>query len=249
METFDQAQAEIFREITSDDSEVRGEYLKNFEGAAKRFAVSMAKAFMKWRNLANDVKGDERRAYVSALVYVAITLHVLSTKDFLAGQPVAAGNLSRQVLECIALAFLCSSKELDILKRFMEDKYSSNYAIRDVLRYHEKLSLKGDALEAMKSSQDFYHEYSHITKMTIAEAMSFSQEGGLYVGASFDDGKLDAYEKEINLRVSLADVFPNFVDGVSVNVAQWRWRYAPPPTCPNRNNRWLRWCCVHEVCR
>lgn len=221
METVDQAQTAIFREITSDDSEVRGEYLKNFEGAAKRFAGSMAKAFMKWRNLANDVKGDERRAYVSALVYVAMTLHVLSMKDFLAGQPVAAGNLSRQVLECIALALLCSGKEGDELKRFIEDKYSSKNAIRDVLRHHKKLSVNSDALEVMKKSQDFYHKYSHVTKMTIAEAMSFSQKGGLYVGASFDDGKLDAYQKEINLRVSLADVFPNFVDGVSANVAKW----------------------------
>ncbi len=221
METFDQAEAAILREITSDDSEVRGEYLKHFEGAAKGFAVSMAKAFVKWRDFNNELKGDERRAYVSALVYVAITLHVLSMKTFLAGQPVAAGNLSRQVLECIALAFLCSGKKLDVLKRFMEDKYSSNDALRDVLRHHKKLSLKGDALEVMKRSQDFYHKYSHVTKMTIAAAMSFSQKRGLYVGASFDDGKLDAYKKENNLRVSLADVFPNFVDGVSANVEKW----------------------------
>lgn len=221
METLDQAQAAIFREITSDDSEVRGEYLKHFEGAAKGFAVSMAEAFMKWHDFDNDVKGDGRRAYVSALVYVAITLHVSSMKGFLAGQTVAAGNLSRQVLECIALAFLCSGKELNVLKRFMEDKYSSKKAIHDVLQHYRKLSLKGDALEVMKKSQDFYHKYSHVTKMTLAAATSFSQKGGLYVGASFDDGKLDAYKKEINLRVSLANVFPNFVDGVSANVAKW----------------------------
>lgn len=158
METLDQTQAAILREITSDDSEIREEYLKHFEEAAKGFAVSMAKAFMKWRDFDNNVKGDKRRAYVSALVYVAITLHVLSMKDFIAGQSVAAGNLSRQVLECIALAFLCSGKELDVLKRFMEDKYSSNDAIRDVRRHHKKLSLKGDALEKMKRSQDFYHK-------------------------------------------------------------------------------------------
>ncbi len=221
METVDQAQATIFREITTDDSEVRGEYLKHFEGAAKGFSVSMAKAFVKWREFDNEIKGNEGRAHVSALVYVAITLHVLSMKMCLAGQTAAAGNLFRQVLEGIALALLCSGKELDVLKRFMKDKYSSNDAIRDVLKHHKKLSLKGDALQVMKSSQDFYHNYSHVTKMTIAMAMSFSQKGGLYVGASFDHGKLDAYKKEVNLRVSLADAFPNFVDGVSANIAKW----------------------------
>jgi hypothetical protein len=221
METVDQAQATIFREITTDDSEVRGEYLKHFEGAANGFSVSMAKAFVKWRDFNNEIKGNEGRAHVSALVYVAITLHVLSMKNFLAGQPVAAGNLFRQVLECVALALLCSGKEVGVLKRFMEDEYSSRHAIRDVLRHHKELSLKGDALEVMKKSQNFYHNYSHVTKMTLAAAMSFSQKGGLYVGASFDDGKLDKYKKEINLRVSLAEVFPNFVDGVSVNVSKW----------------------------
>ena len=221
METFDQAQAEIYREITSDDVEVRGEYLKHFEGAAKGFAVSMAKAFLKWRDFDSKLKEDERRAHVSALVYVAITLHVSSMQVFLAGQTVASGNLFRQVLECIALAFLCSGKELNVLKRFMEDKYSSKKAIHDLLQHHKKLSLKGDALEVMRKSQDFYHKYSHVTKMTLAAATSFSQKGELYLGASFDDGKLDAYKKEVNLRVSLAAAFPNFVDGVSVNVAKW----------------------------
>jgi len=221
METVDQARETIFKELTSDDSEVRGEYLKHFESSAKRFAQSMAHAFIKWRDLDNEVKGDEKRAHVSGLVYIAITLHVLSMKVFLTGQTVAAGNLFRQVLESIALALLCSGKDLDILRRFMEDKYSSNDAIRDVLRHYHKLSLQGDALEVMKKSQDFYHKYSHVTKMTIAAAISFSQKGGLYVGASFDDGKLGAYKKEIDGRVSLAKVFPNFVDGVASNVASW----------------------------
>jgi hypothetical protein len=49
---------------------------------------------------------------------------------------------------------------LDVLKRFMENKYSSNDAVRDVLRHGEMLSLKADALEVLKQSQDFYHNSS-----------------------------------------------------------------------------------------
>ena len=150
METLEQARDTIIKELTSDDSEVRGEYLKHFEADAKRFADSMAQAFIKWREFDNSIKDDEKRAHVSALVYIAITLNVLSMKVFLAGQTIAAGNLFRQVLESIALALLCSGKELDVLKRFMEDHYSSNDAVRDVLRHYEKLSLKGDALEVLK---------------------------------------------------------------------------------------------------
>lgn len=184
MESIEEARTTILKELTSDDSEVRAEYLKLFEGHAKTFADSMAQAFVKWRSFDNDVKGNDKRAHVSALVYTAITLHVLSFKLFLSGHTVAAGNLFRQVLESIALALLCSGKDLDVLVRFMENKYSSNDAVRDVMRHYEKLSLKGDALDALKKSQEFYHKYSHVTKMTLAVGMSFSQKGGLYVGAS-----------------------------------------------------------------
>ena len=221
METVEQARETILKELTSDDSEVRSDYLKLFESDAKTFADAMAQAFMKWRTFDNEVKGNEKRAHVSALVYTAITLHILSLKLFLSGQTVAAGNLFRQVIESIALALLCSGKDLDVLKRFMEEKYSSMAAVRDVLRHDKKLSLKGDALEALKNSQEFYHKYSHVTKMTIATGMSFSQKGGLYVGASYDKGKVEAYTKEVKGRLSLAKVFPNFIDGVAANVAKW----------------------------
>ena len=129
METVEQARETILKELTSDDSEVRSDYLKLFEADAKAFADAMAQAFMKWRTFDNEVKDDERRVHVSALVYTAITLHILSLKLFLAGQTVAAGNLFRQVIESIALALLCSGKDLDVLKRFMEDKYSSTVTL------------------------------------------------------------------------------------------------------------------------
>jgi len=61
---------------------------------------------------------------------------------------------------------------------------------------------------------------SHPTPLTIATIMSFS-EGGAYVGASFDKEKIEGYKKEVNGRVGLARVFPNFVDGVMANVAKW----------------------------
>jgi len=221
METEEEAKETIFKELMFDDSEVRDDYLALFEADTRTFADFMAQAFVRWRSFNNEVKGDDRKAHVSALVYSAVTLHILSLKLFLSGHTVAAGNLLRQVIESIALALLCSGKDLDVLVRFMEDKYSSTVAVRDVLRHAKKLSLKGDALEALKNSQEFYHKYSHVTKMTIAIGMSFSEKGELYVGASFDKGKVEAYTREVKGRVSLAEVFSNFVEGVAANVAKW----------------------------
>jgi hypothetical protein len=221
METLEQVRETILKVLTSDDSDVRDEYLKLFEADAKAFSDTMAQAFVKWRAFDDEVKTNEKRAYVSMLVYMAITLHIVSLKLFLSGYTIAAGNLFRQVIESIALALLGSDKDLDILTRFMEDRYSSTAAVRDVLRHTEKLSLKREAFEVLKKSLEFYHKYSHVTKMTIALGISFSEKGGLYVGASYDKDKVEAYEKEVKGRLSLAQVFPNFIDGVAANVAKW----------------------------
>jgi hypothetical protein len=219
METLEQARDTIYKELTSDDSEVRSEYLKLFAPDAKRFSEAMARAVIAWRPLDNESK-DERTGYVAALCYAAITLHVVSLKLLLSGHIVAAGNLSRQVTESIALALLCSGKELGILDRFIGDKYSSNDAVRDALRAWDKLGLKPDSAQPLKDSQTFYHKYSHISRLTLASLISFSEEG-IYVGASFDDGKIDAYKKEVAGRVSLAEAFESFIEGVKANMAKW----------------------------
>jgi len=220
MESFEQARDIIYNELTSDASEVRAEFQKLFDGEAKVFAEAMARAIVEWRALDNEIGKDERKGYVSALVYAAITLHVQSLKLFLSGHMVAAGNLFRQVIESVSLALLSSGKELDVLDRFIDDKYSSNDAVRDVLRHWNKLGLKEDSLQALKATQDFYHRYSHITRLTLANLISFSGPG-IYAGACFDNGKIDFYRKEVNGRVGLAKVFVNFIQGVKANVAKW----------------------------
>jgi len=221
METFEEARAKILTELTSDDAEVRAEYLHHFEADANEFVDATTHAFMIWRSLDAEVQKNEKRAYISAMVFTAISLHILSLKLFLSGHSIAAGNLFRQVVETISLAFLCSGKNLGILERFMEDKYSTNDAVTHVLRHSEKLGLKDEGLRALKEAQEFYHKYSHLTPLTISTFMSFSKRGGLYVGAAFDDGKIDGYRKEVSARVGLAKVFPNFVEGVIANLAKW----------------------------
>lgn len=219
MESFAESKGKIIAEITSDEPDVRSSYLKRYPEQVEGFATGMANAVLAWRDLDAGSEKEEGRAYVSALVYCAITLHIQSMRLFLSGHPIAAGNLSRQVVEAIALALLCSSKQLTVLQRFKEDNYTHD-AVDDLLRHYEKLGLRKDGVEVLKGAQAFFHKFSHPTKMTIAAITSFSVEG-LYVGASFDDGKVAEYDKEVFGRVSLAGVFANFVEAVKVNVALW----------------------------
>ncbi len=221
MQTLEEARDTILGQLTSDDPDVRAEYLKHFGDDTKKFSEVMAQAFMKWRSLDAEIQGNDKRAYISALVLLAINFHILSMKLFLSGHAVAAGNLSRQVVESIALALVCSGKDLGILEQFMEGKYSTKNAVRDVSRHAEKLMLNSDGVKVLRDTQKFYDNYSHPSQLAIATGMSFSKKSRVYIGAAFDKGKVKEYIKETRSRVALAKIFPNFIDGVIANVAKW----------------------------
>ncbi len=220
MEPFEEARETILAKLTSDDPDVRAEYLKLFEDDVKIFSDAMAQAYIRWCALRAEAQDNEKRGPISALVFTAIRLHILSMELFLSGHLEAAGNLTRQVIEAMSLALVCSGKDQEIFEKFMEAKYSTNVAVRDAVRHAEKLGLNADGVKALRNTQNFYHKYSHLTPITVAIGMSFS-EGGLYIGATFDKGKVKAYTKEASLRVNLAKIFPNFVDGIMANVAKW----------------------------
>ena len=220
METLKEARYKVFAEIVSVDSDVHEKFLEKFKSQAGDFSDALARAVLAWRDLDAKVHENKKLAYVSALVFTALTLQIQSMKLFLSGQPVASGNLFRQVVESIALALVCSGKDLNILDRFIEDKYSTAKAIHDVLRNSKKLGLLEDAVKELKEARVFYHNYSHPTKLTIASLISFSEEG-LYFAASYDDRKIDQYNKEVNARVRLAKVLINFVEAVKANAGKW----------------------------
>lgn len=220
METLEEFRGAILAQVTSDDKEVLAEYLKHFYVDLEKFSESMASALLNWRGLDSSLKNDERCSYISALIYTTITLEILSMKLLLTGYTVAAGNLFRQVIETLSLALLCSGKHLGILDRFMENKYSSQDAIRDIIRHSKQLGLKGEGVRQLGKLQKFYSKYSHPTALTIAIGMSFRTKSA-YFGGSFDELKLDAYCKEIKVRVGLANDLPDLIDHARKNIAEW----------------------------
>jgi len=124
----------------------------------------------------------------------------------------------RQVLESIATALLCSSSTLGVLEKYVKGKYSTQKSVEHLIKHSSKLGLNKEAIKDLKKSQIFYHGYSHPTLRTLAIHISFDTEGALYVGSSFDEGKVDQYRKEAEGRLSLAKTFPNFVVAVSHNL-------------------------------
>jgi hypothetical protein len=220
MLNLDKTKRVIYSEVTSNNQEVAASFMKRYGANAEEFADLMARATLAWGELASKVEQHENVVFVANIAYCAIMLHIQSMKLFLSGHIVAAGNLSRQVIEAIAMALLFSGKTLDVLNRFVNDKYSTKNAVRDLLRHWEVLGLRKEALATLADAEEFYHLFSHLSKMTVGSATSFSQDA-LYVGASFDAAKVEQYDREVKNRISLAQVFPNFVAAVAANVAKW----------------------------
>lgn len=222
MESYESAVDKIRIELTGNLDDVKQEFMAHFGADLERFIDSTAHAFLRWVKLDAASGGNEERAIVSGLVFSAITLHIISMRLFLTGYIVAAGNIQRQVLETLALALLSSCKSLDVLARFLNDTYSANNAVRDALRHADKMKVNKDSLTVLRDARDFYHLYSHPSKATLASHIRFSDKvRAIYVGSSFDAGKLEQYRKEMVSRVNLAQVIPNFVGGVQANVDGW----------------------------
>lgn len=219
-ESYSEAKMAILTEITQDDPEVRSSFLAHFSSDVTSFSEAMAESVVLWRTLLDKGVKDQERAYISGLTHAAIALQTLSMKLLLSGQMVASGNAFRQVLESACTALLCSSKQLNVLRRFVNDQYSTSKAVADVLRHWQKLGLIKDALPQLKASENFYHKYSHVTRLTLANFISLEVPQS-YVGASFDAKKLDAYRKEVTGRVGFARVFPSCIHAVDRNVRQW----------------------------
>jgi len=220
VETLIEAKNKIHVEITTMDTDVFASYFQRYSSEVEQFEDLMAQTTIAWHALANKVEKQGRVAFVANISYCAIMLHIQSMKLFLSGHIVAAGNLSRQVVESIAMALLCSGNTLTFMDRFINDKYSTKNAVKDVIRHKETLGLREGGVVTLKEAVEFYNKFSHLSKLTIAAATPFS-EHGLYVGASFDQAKIQGYDTEVRNRLSLAKVFPNFVTALLMNVDKW----------------------------
>ncbi len=151
-----------------EDPSVRHQFIDRYSDEIEKFISLMSKAFETWSRVDKVLtrKKTEPDAYISALLYTALHSHVVSLKLFITGLIVPAGNTQRYVFECIALAFLLSRPSFGITDKYMNDKYSTTKAIRDLVRNHEALKLDREALKTLEASIKFYDKFSHPTRLS-----------------------------------------------------------------------------------
>lgn len=178
----------------------------------------MAEAFLLWKEFDRNPARDERKAHVSAFIFRAMNCHVQALHLFLSGLPIPSAHMERQVLESIAMAFLCSCGTLDVAERYMTDRYSTTKAIDALVKHQKRLNLERESVLMLKKVHSLYDKASHPTLLNLAFNIRSGVGGpGICFGPAFDEGKADLYRTEMNRLCSLATTFPNFVEGVARN--------------------------------
>lgn len=202
------------KEILEDDKDVKSEFIKHFETEATEFINAIVEAYRSWLKYDATIKGNRRRAFISALLFNSINNLSASMKMFISGYSIPSGNLVRQTIESICSAILCSSEKLSFYQQVEQDKFSSKNSVKHVLKHSKKFRINRDAMVPLKKLYEFYHKLSHSSSLTLAHNMSLSNRGVIYIGPSFDEHKMFAYKKEASNRINLAKIIANVVEGI-----------------------------------
>lgn len=214
---------EIIHEVLTgkDDEEVRKQFMKCFSSEIAQFEKVMADAYDHWRTFDAQFSKTEDSATVTALLWTVVRGHIISFRLLISGYWVAAGNTQRQVFEGCAMTIVASKHGWPYLKKYLDNRFSTNKAIDVLKRRRGELNIGKEGLSILEKSINFYDGLSHPTRLALADIMSLDGTHKVYIGASFDNAKIKGYKKEIDGRVGFARTINNIISGVEKNMRAW----------------------------
>lgn len=184
-------------------------------------------------NAANRANA-RRTALVAAFVFGVLDDLVISTKLLLTGKLPAAGNLMRQVVEGIAMSFLCSTDDLLVIqtkpnqppvtahywqKVWDEDERTQGHrAVGQLGLNADKLGVAAGAVEQLRRARKYYNGFSHCGTTTITNRVPLEEVGVFHLGGLFDVAKLDVYLAELNRRITLCRMLPEFMQHMTATM-------------------------------
>ncbi|RFU44528.1 hypothetical protein [Paraburkholderia sp. DHOC27] len=221
----------LMLELFSDDRWVKDRFAEHLAQELLELCESLAACFrlMPALNEAANRTGSVRTALAAAFVFGVLDDILVATKLLLGGKLPAAGNLMRQVVEGIAMAFLCSTDNPLIVREKTKTKAAvrvhywerldngdslaqGHLALRQLEWNARTLGVSGDAVARLHRSKDHYNPFSHCGTVTIASRVALEEVGMVYIGGHFDPAKLEVYRVEMNERIGLCRVLPPFME-------------------------------------
>jgi hypothetical protein len=220
----------VRRELLDDDGAARNEFVRHFETELAELAAALADLFARLPTLsaAAGRAQTKRAALVEAFAIGVLDDLVVSTKLLLAGKLPAAGNVMRQVIEGIAISFLCSTDELLVVEmnkkqgpvraRYWEkleggdSRAHGHLALQQLEWNAAALGVTADAVRRLRLAKKHYNQFSHCGMPTFTSRAALDEPGKIYIGGHFDAAKLNGYRAEMNERIGLCRVLPPFLD-------------------------------------
>jgi hypothetical protein len=221
----------LLRELFDDDRWVKDQFAAHLSEPLRGLCEALAACFrlMGPLNDAANRVNTQRTALVAAFVFGVLDDLVVSTKLLLTGKLPASGNLMRQVVEGIAMSFLCSTDELLIIetktknrppvmaryweKVWGEDERAQGYrAVGQLGLNAVKLGVAAGAVEQLRRAKKYYNGFSHCGTTTITNRVPLEEVGVFHLSGLFDEAKLDFYIAELDSRISLCRVLPPFME-------------------------------------
>lgn len=214
----------ISSEVFDHNEEIESEFVELFKDDVLEFVDTITQVWEKWDQFEKTMGKHEQKAYVAAFFLHTINSLIVSVRLLILGYTVASGNMARQALESISMAILCSRGDLQYFKKIRKGQYYAHTATNEILKRPTKYKVNQKGIRTIRDSVKFYHQYSHPSLLGLSSHISFEQKNVVYVGASFDKGKIDGYRKEIAQRVNFASGLINVIEGTLFH-AKWASRW------------------------
>ena len=222
---------QVIKELFEDDRWVKDEFAKHLAADLTELSERLAACFKALPQLNSEAEkvGTQQTALVAGFAFGVVDDLLISTKLLISGKLMAAGNLMRQAVEGIAVAVLCSSKDLLIIeqkkntpttacyweKLVAGDPRAHGHRANALLAINQtRLGISADAVTRLKQARSHYNLFSHPGTFGLASRVALGKEGQVYAGGHFDIEKVGGYRIEVGERIGLCGVLPNLIDNL-----------------------------------
>lgn len=163
-----------------------------------------------------------RAALTESFLLHAFNSVLNSSHLLISGFFVEAGNPMRHYGEACAMAMLLSHKAIDVFDRYDQDhrqvSVTREFEKLGQKTYQDLLAIDPDGWRTFRRITKQYDQLSHANRLARTSQKFSEQQGMVVIGTAFDNDKRDAYQQELGVRISAANLLPEWMYGCRVHL-------------------------------
>jgi len=209
----------IRKSLTSYPTAVTKRFVSIFREDVERFSGGVSEACHALaRYIDAEVQMEAARKGVSfSQAYFLYAVHgaMLSTRLFLSGYLVPAGNEARQTVEALATAVLLPFPDTGLLRDLQEGREVTHKSLERLVRNAQKLGIAKSSAVTLKKQAQWFDVYSHSSQGALAASGVLDLSDHWRLKGVFDANHMDKYTKEMTNRNSMTRLLRTTTVGVN----------------------------------